>query len=112
METTSLHLNGWKEVANYLHSSVRSVQRYERAGLPVYRPFPSARGHVMADSVAIDRWLHRRHSDTDTALVVETRNNLLEHQHQIEELRRQRQELQKSMAQLFTTLGQVGQFAN
>ena len=50
-------LTGWKEIANYLRCGVRTVQRWERAGLPVMRPMPGPRAHVMAYSQHLDRWL-------------------------------------------------------
>jgi len=31
-------LSGWKEIASYLHCGVRTVQRWEVDGLPIYRP--------------------------------------------------------------------------
>jgi hypothetical protein len=105
-------LSGWKEIANYLHSSVRSVQRYEHAGLPAYRPVPGNRSHVVANSVDIDRWLHRRYCDQRTGLVIEVRNNQQEHQRQLQELRRRRAELKKNVAQLRSILTQVGQLFN
>lgn len=43
-------LNGWKEIAAYVNSSVRTVQRWEKAGMPVVRPLPGSRGPVIADS--------------------------------------------------------------
>ena len=36
---------------------MRTVQRWERAGLPVSRPFPGTRSHVVADSELLDRWI-------------------------------------------------------
>jgi phage terminase Nu1 subunit (DNA packaging protein) len=57
-------LNGWKEIANYVNSSVRTVQRWERAGLPVMRPLSRLRGSVIAYSEQLDSWLGRSHSET------------------------------------------------
>ncbi len=53
-------LSGWKEVACYLHSAVRTIQRWERYGLPISRPTPGGRGQVMAESTDIDLWLRER----------------------------------------------------
>lgn len=52
-------LNGWKEIAAYVNSSVRTVQRWEKAGMPVVRPVPGARGSVIAHSEQLDSWLRR-----------------------------------------------------
>lgn len=59
-------LNGWKEIAAYVNSSVRTVQRWEKAGIPVVRPLPSLRGSVVAYSEQLDTWLGRR-SGVETA---------------------------------------------
>lgn len=48
---------GWKEIANYLRCGVRTVQRWERKGLPIIRPMPGSRAHVIAYSQHLDRWL-------------------------------------------------------
>ena len=54
-------LNGWKEIAVYLQSGVRTVQRWERQeGLPVVRHRHNKRGSVSAVPLRIDRWLERR----------------------------------------------------
>jgi hypothetical protein len=50
-------LSGWKEIAGYLHCSVRTIQRWEAQGLPVHRPMPGARSHVIAHSDELDRWV-------------------------------------------------------
>ena len=51
-------LSGWKAIANYLKGGTRTVQRWEKeAGLPVLRPRPGPRGHVIAYSEQLDRWL-------------------------------------------------------
>lgn len=52
-------LTGWKEIANYLRCGVRTVQRWERDGLPVVRPIPGSRAHVIAYSQRLDRWSKR-----------------------------------------------------
>jgi hypothetical protein len=51
-------LVGWKELAEYLGTSARTVQRWEiEKGLPVQR-VPGSNGHsVFADSRELDRWL-------------------------------------------------------
>ena len=37
---------------------VRTVQRWESAGLPIKRPHPGKRSHVVADSSQLDSWAH------------------------------------------------------
>lgn len=49
-------LSGWKEIADYLHCGVRTVQRWERKGLPVRRPNAGKRSHVIARSEDLDCW--------------------------------------------------------
>jgi hypothetical protein len=50
-------LSGWKDIANYLRCGVRTVQRWEADGLPVHRPTPGRRSHVIAYSEEIDGWV-------------------------------------------------------
>jgi hypothetical protein len=50
-------LMSWKSIATHLDCSVRSAQRWERAGLPVSRPFPGRRAYIVADSESLDSWL-------------------------------------------------------
>ena len=53
-------LSGWKEVAKYLGSGVRTVQRYERElGLPIKHP-SSKRGSIFADVMALDAWVNAK----------------------------------------------------
>ena len=50
--------SGWKDVANYLGKSVRTVQRYERElGLPIRRPAPKATVAVIATKAELDAWI-------------------------------------------------------
>ena len=52
------YLTSWKEIAEYMRSGVRTVQRYERElGLPVRRPTGKLRGSVMATRAEIDAWI-------------------------------------------------------
>jgi hypothetical protein len=56
-------LTGWKEIAAHLRCGVRTVQRWERLGLPVTRPTRAPgqkRGPVIADSERLDSWVHHR----------------------------------------------------
>jgi hypothetical protein len=51
-------LSGWKEIANYLRKSTRTVQRYEhQIGLPVRRPVRKPRGAVIATKAELDGWV-------------------------------------------------------
>jgi hypothetical protein len=51
-------LTCWKEIAQYLHKGVRTVQRYEQQmGLPVRRPQGRGNGVVLAFSDEIDVWM-------------------------------------------------------
>jgi len=50
--------SGWKDVANYLGKSVRTVQRYERElGLPIRRPAAKATTAVIATKAELDAWI-------------------------------------------------------
>ncbi|HEY6183970.1 MAG TPA: hypothetical protein VIW67_17110 [Terriglobales bacterium] len=52
------HLTSWKEIATYMGSGVRTVQRYEREfGLPIRRPTGKLRGSVIATRAEIDAWI-------------------------------------------------------
>jgi hypothetical protein len=50
-------LNSWKEIATYLGRGVRTVQRWERLGLPVRRVGEGAHCPVVAMTGDIDRWV-------------------------------------------------------
>lgn len=50
-------LTGWKEVSEHLRYSVRTLQRWERSGLPVKRVNSSSRSPVVADSEELDGWI-------------------------------------------------------
>jgi hypothetical protein len=63
-EMTSMHLpdpedrlDSWKEIAVFLHRTVRTVQRWEKtAGLPIRRGGPGRRSAVVASRREIDEW--------------------------------------------------------
>lgn len=55
----SPYLRGWKEIANYLKSSTRTVQRWERIGLPVHRVDSTHSGGVFALVHEVDAWMVR-----------------------------------------------------
>jgi hypothetical protein len=52
-------LTGWKEIAAYLRFGIRTVQGWERLGLPVIR-VGSVNGVVMAHSERLDTWVDNR----------------------------------------------------
>jgi phage terminase Nu1 subunit (DNA packaging protein) len=58
-------LNSWKQIADYLNRSVRTVQRWELYDLPVHRPSGRSKSSVYALVSEIDAWLthHGRHRD-------------------------------------------------
>lgn len=52
------YLTSWKEISQYMHAGVRTVQRYERdMGLPIRRPTGKSRGAVMATKAELDAWI-------------------------------------------------------
>ncbi len=50
-------LTSWKEIAQHLGKGVRTVQRWEREGLPVRRPKAGQKGRVLAFPEELDRWV-------------------------------------------------------
>jgi hypothetical protein len=50
-------LNSWKEIAAYLDRGVRTVQRWEKLGLPVRRLSSGPRAPVVATTADIDSWI-------------------------------------------------------
>jgi CheY-like chemotaxis protein/predicted DNA-binding transcriptional regulator AlpA len=51
-------LNSWKEVAQYVGRSERTIQRWEREfGFPVHRPAGKLRSSVIAVATEIDEWI-------------------------------------------------------
>src|SRR3954470_12699613 len=54
-------LESWKEIANYLHRSMRTVQEWERSeGMPVHRLRHSKSGSVFAFRSELDKWQAHR----------------------------------------------------
>ena len=91
-------LNGWKEVANYMGRGVRTVQRWERLGLPVRRPNERLRSAIVADSAMLDLWLSRLGDGrTRMTLVPREAPPPLE---RIDEMRRQCTRLRSNCARL------------
>ena len=91
-------LTGWKEISTYLRCGVRTAQRWEHGGLPVNRPLPGRRSHVVAESENLDLWLHhsvawRRHHSDFLSHVQQTRKLR-------DEIRRTRDTLQQKLEAL------------
>ena len=59
-------LNGWKEIAHYLGCGMRTAQRWELNGLPVLRPVPGKRSHVLVNSEQMDLWMSHRQLRPET----------------------------------------------
>ena len=49
-------LNGWKDIARYCGRGVRTVQRWERVGLPIHRPHKKLRSAVFAFAEQLNEW--------------------------------------------------------
>ena len=54
-------LSGWKEIANYMHQGVRTVQRWEAIGLPVRRVRATKPSPVIAFAEDLDVWARSLH---------------------------------------------------
>ncbi|MCU1257053.1 MAG: response regulator receiver protein [Candidatus Angelobacter sp.] len=53
-------LNSWKEVAQYVGRSERTIQRWEREfGFPVHRPAGKLRSSVIAVTAEVDDWIRK-----------------------------------------------------
>lgn len=55
-------LSSWKEIARYLDRGVRTVQRWEKMGLPVRRVHSGPRAPVVAAVDDLDRWIRSANS--------------------------------------------------
>lgn len=99
-------LNGWKEIANYLGKSIRSVQRYElQWGLPVRHP--SKKGSVMARKLELDDWIAASPMRGALRLsrpAVDNASALQEFHGHVEELHRLRQEAAELRGELRSSL--------
>jgi hypothetical protein len=62
-------LSGWKEIAEYLHLTVRTSQRWERLGLPVRRVSDSPCSPVVAIPDEIELWARTRDVRSNAALI-------------------------------------------
>ena len=100
-------LTGWKEIANHLGRSVRTVQRYERElGLPVRRSASYATGSVIATTAELDAWVSARPLRSFFSLrqepngrdaLANLQESLAEHHRLREDMARFRVELHTSM---------------
>jgi len=92
-------LTGWKEISNHLRYGVRTLQRWERNGLPIRRVNQTRRSPVVADSDELDAWiLHRRKLPPG---VPESLHYSLERARELQrEVQKNRKELQCRLATL------------
>jgi len=62
-------LTSWKEIAEYLGKSIRTVQRWEHEfGLPVCRPERDAsKATVLIEKAALDRWIRSTFNPDETS---------------------------------------------
>jgi hypothetical protein len=98
-------LSGWKEISRHLRYGVRTLQRWERTGLPVRRINNGPRSPVVADSEELDAWiLHRKlprgvpktlldNLERARELRSEVQQNRKELEHRLETLRKELAEL-------------------
>jgi len=67
--TAERRLSSWKEIANYFHRDVRTVQLWEqKEGLPVHRHEHSTRASVYAYPDELDQWFAERARKRTTEL--------------------------------------------
>ena len=60
-EPANDRLSSWKEIASYLHTTVRTVQRWEKSEqLPVHRHLHAQRHSVYAFKAELDGWWQSR----------------------------------------------------
>jgi len=100
-------LSGWKSIAEYLGCGVRTAQRWERNGLPVNRPTPGFRAHVVAHSEGIDRWIQRRASRAQGEIASRLTISLEKAQKLTREFQLAREELHRKMAALKKELAEI-----
>ena len=100
-------LDSWKEIADFLHRGVRTVQRWERTeALPVRRHKHLKRGSVFAFSSDLEQWLRGR----QLGFRVKPRSDLTELQdlnHQIVDQFRRLRALSMQQATLAMELRQL-----
>jgi len=96
-------LNGWKEIAECLHLTSRTAQRWERLGLPVRRVSNSSRSPTIAFSDEIENWARTKDRKLDAfdscaASVPAYRATRVETQKLVDELRTARMEHRKLLS--------------
>jgi len=91
-------LSGWKTIAHYLDSGIRTVQRWEQEGLPVHRPTSSRRSHVVAHSEEIDDWIRHKSSKATNNNGSDLLRNFARARKLCEELSLARKELHERIA--------------
>src|SRR5215475_11026332 len=84
-------LRGWKEIGLHLRCDPRTAQRWQTSGLPVKRPIPGRRSHIIADSELLDAWLR------DTAFWRNQHFDRLTHIHRGRALRAQVQQSRQAL---------------
>ena len=62
-------LSGWKEIAEHLHLTVRTAQRWEQLGLPVRRVSGSPCSPVVAIPDELELWARTRDIKEDADLL-------------------------------------------
>jgi hypothetical protein len=67
-------LSGWKEIAEHLHLTVRTAQRWERLGLPVRRVSESPCSPVVAIPDELEQWARTRDVKEDAALLASNKS--------------------------------------
>lgn len=107
-------LSGWKEIADYLGKSVRTVQRLElTAGLPIRRPAGKPRCSVIATTAEIDAWVQAtplreaftlRRQATNTNALDSFRKVLKEHRQLRHDMVKLRSELRTAMVAMRETV--------
>jgi len=98
-------LSGWKEIADHLHLTVRTAQRWERLGLPVRRVSDSTCSPVVAISDELELWARTRDVKTDTALLAS--NKFL-----VSQLTDLRETHFRARRETMELLGQIGDLAD
>jgi hypothetical protein len=119
MDTIIELLNGWKKIAIYLGTSIRSAQRYERfAGLPIRRPTGRSKGAVWATKAELDAWVNANSLKDAFRLkpilpgnyrvaVVTFKSTMAEQRRLREEMTRLREEVHTSLELLRSSLAVV-----
>jgi phage terminase Nu1 subunit (DNA packaging protein) len=107
LELGTVILSGWKAIAHYLDSGIRTVQRWEQEGLPVHRAIPGRRSHVVAHSDEIDNWIGRKSSKATGEKDSDLLSNFARARKLTEELVLARKELKERMAVLRKELAEL-----